>query len=188
MSSTHQRRTLPAALALIALALVGLALVAATKAAADPAPDSRSTKHRTTERLVVRGEDTVKEAPCAAGLCLELTDAAFRGTVGSGAYSGAIKLKVAEGFPNGEGGLCAPVRGHIVLGAGSPDRLVLAVSGDSCQDGKGPVTSASFTGLADFVVVHGTGAYENASGSGIGSFVEDAADREHLTLIGRITR
>jgi hypothetical protein len=118
---------------------------------------------------------------------LELTDGAFRGTVGTVAYTGAIKLKVAEAFPNGEGGVCAPVRGKIVLGAGSPDRLVLALSGDSCQDGAGPVTAASFTGVAHFVVVHGTGAYADASGSGVGSFSEDAADREHMTLIGRIS-
>jgi hypothetical protein len=183
MSSTHQGRPIRAALALLALALVGLAFVVATSA------DARPAKHHNSERLVVRGEDTVKDGPCRAGVCpLELVDGAFRGTVGTGAYSGAIKLKVADGFPNGEGGVCAPVRGHIVLGAGSPDRLVLALSGDSCQDGAGPVTAASFTGVARFVVVHGKGIYANASGSGVGSFSEDAADREHMTLIGRITR
>ena len=50
-----------------------------------------------------------------------------------------FRLKVAEQFPNGEGGICAPLKGRIVLGAGSADRLVLAVAGDSCQDGGGPL-------------------------------------------------
>jgi catechol 2,3-dioxygenase len=108
--------------------------------------------------------------------------------VGTGAYSGSLELEIADGFANGEGGVCAPIRGDIVLGTGSPNRLVLAVSGDSCQDGAGPVTSASFTGLARFTVKHGTGAYAKASGSGLASFVEDAADQDRMTLIGRISR
>ena len=54
---------------------------------------------------MVRGDATVKDAPCAGGLCLELSDGAFRGTpVGTGAYSGRVELKLAEAFPNGEGG------------------------------------------------------------------------------------
>ena len=76
----------------------------------------------------------------------------------------------------------------MTLGAGSPDRLVLALSGVSCQDGAGPVTEASFTGLAQFAVVKGTGRYAHARGSGIGTFVEDAGDQERMTLIGRISR
>jgi hypothetical protein len=188
MSST-QRRAFPRALILIALALAGLALVAAANADAKPGPHARAGKHHRGERLVVRGEDTVKDAPCDASGCpLELTGGAFRGTLGTGAYSGAIKLDVAEMFANGEGGVCAPIRGRIVLGEGSPDRLVLGLRGDSCQDGKGPVKAASFTGVAEFAVVYGTGAYAHARGHGIGSFLEDAADREHITLVGRITR
>ena len=146
--------------------------------------------HRTSERLVVRGTDTVADGPCPAGVCqLTLNDGAFRGTpVGTGAYTGAIRLKVAEGFENGEGGVCAPIEGSITLGAGSPDRLVLALSGVSCQDGAGPVTEASFTGLAQFAVVKGTGRYAHARGAGIGTFVEDAGDQERMTLIGRISR
>jgi hypothetical protein len=91
-------------------------------------------------------------------------------------------------FPNGEGGVCAPIDGRIVLGAGSADRLVLALSSDSCQDGAGDVTAASFTGIASFLVKHGTGAYAKAKGYGLASFFEDASDREHMTLIGRISR
>jgi hypothetical protein len=75
----------------------------------------------------------------------------------NGAYTGAVKLKVAEAFPNGEGGVCAPIKGRIVLGADTPDRLVLAITGDSCQDGAGDPTRTSFTGLAQFTVEHGTG-------------------------------
>ena len=64
---------------------------------------------------------------------------------------------------------------------------MLAVAGDSCQDGEGPL-DASFTALARFRVLRGTGAYKRATGHGLASFTEDAADREQMTLIGRISR
>jgi hypothetical protein len=64
-----------------------------------------------------------------------------------------------------------------VLGIGTPDRLVLAVSGDSCQDGGGPLTPASFTGLAQFTVKYATG---------LASFTEDAAHHHRMTLVGRL--
>jgi hypothetical protein len=167
-------------ISLIALALA-LAVATSGVAAASPAKS---------ERLVVRGTDTVKDSPaCPGGVCkIELTDGAFRGTVGTGSYTGALDLVVAETFANGEGGVCAPIRGRIVLGAGSPNRLVLALMGDSCQDGKGDVREATFTGLAGFVVKYGTGTYAKARGYGLASFTEDAADREQMTLVGRISR
>lgn len=191
MFMSIQSHRIPAVLGLIALAVVGVALAVATNgasAAAGPSETSESWKHRTSERLVVRGEDTVKDVPCEGGLCIELADGAFRGTVGKGSYAGAFQLNVAETFANGEEGVCAPMKGSIVLGTGSPDRLVLALAGDSCQDGAGDVREASFTGLAQFVVKHGTGVYEKARGSGLASFSEDATDRERMTLIGRISR
>ena len=43
-----------------------------------------------------------------------------------------------------------------------PDRLVLAVAGNSCQDGAGNPATSSFTGLARFTVEYGTGAYAKA--------------------------
>ena len=187
MTCTPHRRTLRSALALVALAVVGMAFAVATNAAgaADP---PRSGKH-TSERLVVRGDATVVDTQCDEGVCIELTDATFRGTpVGTGAYTGNIKLRVAEGFPNGEGGVCAPIKGTIVLGAGTRDRLILALAGDSCQDGAGDPRTASFTGLARFTVKHGTGVYAKAHGSGLATFSEDAADRDQMTLIGRIAR
>jgi hypothetical protein len=194
MFTWMQFRRVPATLTLIAVAMVGLALAAATGAAnsADADTSSQSTNHRSSERLVVRGEDTVKEVgggACPGGVCqLELVDGVFRGTpVGTGAYNGSVQLRVAEAFANGEGGVCAPMNGRIELGAG-PDRLVLALLGDSCQDGAGPLTEASFTGLAHFVVKYGTGEYAKARGSGVASFSEDATDRERMTLIGRISR
>ena len=49
-----------------------------------------------------------------------------------------------------------------MLGAGTPNRLVLAVAGDSCQDGAGNPATSSFTGLARFTVKYGTGAYAKA--------------------------
>jgi hypothetical protein len=191
MSWIAPRRTPRALPGLVALALAGLASVAATTVAgAADAPDSAKGGKHTTERLVVRGEATVTDADCEPGVvCLELGDAQFRGTpVGSGAYSGQIKLRVAEGFSNGEGGVCAPVDGRITLGTGTPDRLILAITGDSCQDGAGNPQTASFTTIARFSVKHGTGAYARAHGYGIGTFREDAADRDQMTLIGHITR
>ena len=176
-------RRVRAALALPALALSGLALAGASSAVGAP----EAHHGRVSEPLVVRGSDIVKDSPCPAGICIELTDGAFRGTpVGTGAYDGSVELRVAEAFPNGEGGVCAPIRGRITLGAGTPDRLVLAVAGDSCQDGAGDPTTSSFTGLARFTVAYGTGAWAGASGHGNASFVEDNADREQMTLIGRI--
>ena len=182
--STHSPR-FPAELALIVLALVGLALAVATSGASASGSDKR-----TTERFVVRGEDTVKEnGPCPAGVCkLELADGSFRGTIGTGAYNGTVDLKVAEAFANGEGGVCAPIKGRIVLGAGTPNRLTVGLWGDSCQDGAGDLEKASFTNMARFVVKHGTGMYAKARGSGLASFSEDATDRERMTLIGHISR
>jgi hypothetical protein len=187
MSSIHPRPR--SFLGLVALVLAGLAFAAATNVAGAETPEPAKSAKHTPERLVVRGEATVVDAQCDGGLCLELTDGRFRGTpVGTGAYGGSVKLKVTEGFPNGEGGVCAPIEGRIVLGAGTPDRLVLAVSGDSCQDGAGNPQTASFTGLARFAVKYGSGKYARAHGAGLASFLEDAADQDRMTLIGHITR
>ena len=165
-------------LGVIALVLAGLAFSAATSSA-----------HQGKQRVVVRGDSTIVDGPCAAGVCpLELTGGKFRGTLGSGDYRGVMKLHVAEVLPNGEGGVCAPIDGSIVLGAGTPNRLVLSVDGESCQDGAGPVTAASFTGLAQWEVKYGTGIYDDARGRGLASFVEDAADHDRMTLIGKISR
>jgi hypothetical protein len=164
-------------LALPAIVIAGLAL-------AGPANAS----HHGDQRLVVRGDATITDQACPGGLCLELTDGTFRGTQGTGAYGGSMRLDLANAFPNGEGGACAPIRGHIVLGEGTKDRLVLAVAGDSCQDGAGDPTKSTFTGLAEFTVKYGTGAYAKARGRGIATFAEDAADHDRMTLIGRISR
>jgi hypothetical protein len=176
------RRLLALPLAAVALAALTSAAGAATRA---PASDRHSA-----QRLVVRGDATAVDAPCDNGVCpVELTDGRFRGApVGAGAYTASLKLKVADAFPNGEGGICAPLKGRIVLGAGTRDRLVVAVSGDSCQDGSGPTTTASFTGLVQFAVTYGTGSYAGATGSGLASFAEDAAKHHRMTLIGRIAR
>ena len=170
---------LPVCCRTLAVALAGAALAAvapAASAAAHPA-----------ERLVVRGTSTILDGPCGpAGCPLQMSGGAFHGTTGAGAYAGDLTLDVANAFPNGEGGLCAPIRGRVVLGSGSPNRLVLAVAGDSCQDGQGPVTQASFTGIARFAVKAGTGTYAGARGAGLAVFAEDAADQDRMTLIGRI--
>jgi hypothetical protein len=184
MTSAHQGRPLRAAIALLAMVLVGLAFAAtATIANASPAK-------KTTERVVVRGDDTIQDTgACPGGVCpMQIVGGAFRGTLGNGAYDGALNVHVAESFPNGEGGVCAPVDGTMTLGAGTPDRLVLAFSGVSCQDGNAPLPASSFTGVAHWVVKYGTGAYANASGHGVYLSSEDANDHERLTLIGRITR
>jgi hypothetical protein len=166
--------------------LLAVALAGAGLAAAAPAAPASAAGHPA-ERLVVRGTSTIVDSPCGpAGCPLQMSGGAFRGTLGSGAYAGDLTLDVARAFDNGEDGLCAPIRGRIVLGAGTPDRLVLTVAGDSCQDGAGPLTQASFTGLARFAVKSGTGTYAGARGAGVAVFAEDAADQDRMTLIGRI--
>ena len=128
------------------------------------------------QRLVVRGDATAVAGPCdAAGCPLTLNDGRARGTV-SGAYTAAFRLKVAKQFPNGEGGICAPLKGRIKL-----HRLTLVVSGVSCQDGGGPLNGSSFTGLATFRV-------KNGYGRGVANFTEDAAHHHRMTLIGSVRR
>jgi hypothetical protein len=168
------------AIAIVAVALAGLAFAAASQA---------DDKHAS-QRLVVRGDATIVDGPGGPdGIPLAIVDGSFRGApIGSGAYEGKMKLEVAKLFDNGEGGVCAPMRGRIVLGAGSPNRLVLAVAGDSCQDGAGPPPLSSFTGIAQFVVKKGTGKYAGYRGAGLATFAEDAADHDRMTLIGRISR
>jgi hypothetical protein len=190
MITTYPRRRPPRGLlrrpprGLLALALAALTLAVATS----PAAAHHGAPPPGKQRLVLRGDATAIDGPCdALGCPLELSDGHFRGApVGTGTYTASFRLKVAEQFPNGEGGICAPLVGRIALGAGTSDRLVLAVSGDSCQDGAGPLTGASFTGLAEFTVKHGTGRYARAGGGGVASFTEDAAKHHRMTLIGRI--
>ncbi len=176
MTPKLRARLRTSTLALPAIALAGLALAGPAAA------------HQNDQRLVVRGDAIITDQACPGGLCLELNDGEFRGTEGKGLYGGSMKLDLANAFPNGEGGGCAPLRGNIVLGEGTKDRLVLAVAGDSCQDGAGDPTTTSFTGLAEFSVKYGTGAYAKARGRGIATFVEDVADHDRMTLIGRISR
>jgi hypothetical protein len=152
---------------ILAIAITALALGATADASA-------ATKHR----LVVRGDATAVTGPCDAAACpLALIDGVARGTV-SGRYTAKLTLKVADQFPNGEGGICAPLKGRIKL-----PRLVLAVSGTSCQDGGGPLQGSSFTGLARFRVKHGYG-----RGGGVATFTEDAAHHHRMTLIGTVKR
>jgi hypothetical protein len=169
---------------LLVLAVATVALVVGTSAA------RAAGKPHGEERLVVRGDATAVDGPCDPQVCpLTLTDGRFRGTpVGTGSYTASFKLTVGHGFPNGEGGVCAPLRGRIVLGAGGSGRLILGVTGDSCQEGAGALATASFTGLARFTVKRATGRYAGATGSGLASLTEDAAKHHRMTLIGRIAR
>ena len=63
---------------------------------------------------------------------------------------------------------------------------MLAVHGDSCQDGAGDPTTTAFTGLGRFTIearhrqVRGS-----ARGRGVATFLEGADDHERMTLIGR---
>jgi hypothetical protein len=173
----------------LALAAAALAVAVSPAGAAHHANTLPAGKHHGEQRLVVRGDATAVDGPCDdTGVCsVKLAEGRFRGTpFGPGGYTGSIKLNVGRGFPNGEGGACAPLKGRIVLGAGTPDRLVLTVAGDSCQDGAGPLTAASFSGLAQFTVTHASGSYAGASGTGLASFSEDASNHHRMTLIGRV--
>jgi hypothetical protein len=185
------RSTLRPALRALALAGGALAVSPNVAGAADLAKTAPAGKHHHEQRLVVRGDATAVDGPCDVnGVCpLELTEGRFRGTpVGTGAYTGSIKLDLGGAFPNGEGGICAPLKGRIVLGAGTANRLALAVSGSSCQDGAGPPSSGSFSGLAELTVKRGTGSYAGLTGAGLVSFTEDALKHHHMTLIGRLSR
>jgi len=164
---------------ILALATASVALLAVTGIASA----------KDTERFVVRGQDTLVDAPCSPTGCeMQIADGAFHGTTGSGNYTGSLKLDFTNTYPNGEGGLCAPFRADIVLGAGTPDRLAIVVWGDSCQDGAGNPATSSFTGAGVFAVKYGTGAYAKAHGGGLFTSTEDAEDHERMTLIGRIAR
>ena len=172
-----RRSMLGPALRAVALAGGALAVSPHLAGAADLAKIAPAGKHHHGPRLVVRGDATAVDGPCDVnGVCpVELTDGHFRGTpVGTGSYTGSIKLDVGGAFPNGEGGICAALKGRLVLGAGTPNRLAFAVSGDSCEDGAGPPGSGSFSGLAEFTVKRGTGSYAGITGSGLVSFTEDA--------------
>ena len=151
-------------------------------------PATRRGRAPRQQRLVVRGDATAVDGPCDARGCRSSsTGGRFRGApVGPAPTPAPSRSPSPKPFPNGEGGICAPLDGRIVLGAGTPDRLVLAVSGDSCQDGAGPLEAASFTGLARFTVKRGTGRYAHATGGGLATFAEDAANRHRMTLVGRI--
>ena len=84
MKPNRPVRTAPVVRTLLSLALTALTLLIATNAAraADPVA-----KQPQSQRIVVRGVDTVAAGRCAAGVCqLALTDGCFRGTpVGTGA-------------------------------------------------------------------------------------------------------
>jgi hypothetical protein len=165
-------------LGLLALALTTFAFVFATGSAGAADPQ---------QRLAVRGQATAVDGPCSATACpLELARGHFRSSpLGSGAYSGSLTIAVGSAFPNGEGGICAPLSGRIELHRKAGD-VGLRVRGDSCQDGSGPLAGAAFTGVARFRITSGTGRYAGASGSGVASFVEDAAKHHQMTLVGRI--
>jgi hypothetical protein len=191
MPFVHSRPSLRPVLRALVLAAGALAVSAGVAGAADHNKTAAAGKHHGGQRLVVRGDATAVDGQCDVnGVCpVELTDGRFRGTpVGTGAYTGSIKLDVGNAFSNGEGGICAPLKGLIVLGAGTPNRLAFAVSGDSCQDGAGPPGSGSFTGLAEFTIKHATGSYAGLTGSGQVGLLEDTAKRHHMTLIGRLSR
>jgi hypothetical protein len=68
---------------------------------------------------------------------VELTSGRFRGPVGSGAYRGSVKLRVAEAFQNGKGDICAPLKARIVLGAGTPTGSSSAHSGTPARTAAG---------------------------------------------------
>ncbi|HEY7074392.1 MAG TPA: hypothetical protein VH418_03440 [Solirubrobacteraceae bacterium] len=152
---------------LIAIVPVALALAAGGTAVAKPGA----------HELVVRGEDNLSELACnAAGVCeAQVSDGRSSGTLGIGTYQGSMRLYLRDAFDNGEGGKCAPAGGRLVFAG----RLVVALAGNSCQDGAGDPTKASFTGLFRFRVVNG-------HGHGTAVVTEDANDHEHLTLIGTI--
>jgi hypothetical protein len=140
--------------------------------------------------LVVTGHDTVVvDEACPAGVCpVHLVDGRFGLPTGPGSYAGELRLDVGAIFPNGEGGVCAPLAGRITLGPGTADRLLVDVSGSSCQVGAGDPSTSAFTLAGRFRIAGGTGAYAHAHGAGLVAAHEDADDHEQLLLVGRVGR
>ena len=173
MSSSPLRRAL---LAVPALALLALA------------PAAQAGDHGA-ERLVVRGDSTIVDGPCGPDGCpLRMSGGAFRGTLGTGAYGGDLTLAVADGFPNGEGGVCAPIRGRITLGTGAPTGWSSPSTATPARTAPGPSPPRRSPASRRFKVTHGTGRYAKAHGRGLATFSEDAADHDRMTLVGRIAR
>jgi hypothetical protein len=133
------RSTFRPALALLAVALAAVALAAVALATSPAGAADRTTAapgggHHVEQRLVVRGDATAVDGPCDARVCtVKLTDGRFRGTpIGSGAYSGSIRLKIGAAFPTAKarsalrstGASCsAPA---LPIGSSSPSRATPA--------------------------------------------------------------
>ena len=173
MSSSPLRRAL---LAVPALALLALA------------PAAQAGDHGA-ERLVVRGDSTIVDGTVRPG---RLPAADERRRVPRHARHRRLRRRpdARRRRRRSRTARAASARRSAAASRSAPaaDRLILAVDGDSCQDGAGPVTAASFTGVATFKVTHGTGRYAKAHGRGLATFSEDAADHDRMTLVGRIAR
>ena len=121
--------------------LIGAALAAL-------ALTSSATAAETSSKLVVRGVDTVVDGPCPAGVCqLTLKDGAFRGTHSARAPTPARSSSPSPPASRTARAASAPRSRARSSSAPAPRTAsTLALSGDSCQDGAGDVTQASFTG------------------------------------------
>ena len=143
-----------------ALAMIAPVLALRPSALPPPPPITAPRRPRSSSSAARAPSSTAAPAPAASARspCPTAPSAARRSAPAPTRRD--VDLHVAEAFPNGEGGVCAPIEARIVLGTGTPDRLVLAVDGDSCQDGAGDPTTTAFTGLGRFSVKHGTGEYK----------------------------
>ena len=167
---------------MLALALTTLALAVTARAVGPEAAHGRAASGSS-----CAARTPSSTSPCPGGLCIALSGGAFRGTpVGTGAYTGSDRARLADAFPNGEGGVCAPVAGTITLGAGTPDRLDLAVAGDSCQDGAGDPDAVLVHRHRPLHGIYGTGAYAHAYGTASRRSSRTPPTTRTLTLIGRI--
>ena len=184
MSSIRPSRPL---LGLVALLFVGLAFSAAT-VSAGAAGHAPSDKHQAKQQLVVRGEATVTDTPCGEA---RLPRAHRRPLPRHpGRHRRLHRRGHAQGrraVPQRRGRRLRPDRRRHHARRRHPGpprarRRRRLLPGRRRQ----PRRPSSFTGLAHFTVKHGTGSYADARGHGLATFSEDAADRDRMTLIGRI--
>ena len=130
-------------------------------------------------------------ARATRGVCRSSsTDGRFRGTpLGSRRLRRLPQARGRPGLPQRRRRHLRPARRAASCsapapptGSSSPSRATRA------RTAPGPLEAASFTGLARFTVKHGTGRYAGATGGGLATFAEDAANHHRMTLVGRIAR
>ena len=106
-------------------------------------------------------------------------------TFGTGPYMSVITVFWNENTPNGQGGFCAPASGPSQLVASDGDSLNILDYGTVCEVGPtGNNVPHTFTGK--FLITGGTGAFQDASGSGTIKSSDDGFGHSTYSASGTI--